>query len=99
MFKHLQNLDGGQLRNGILLNAAEVNGFDVMITADQNLQYQQNLKTRKIALVVIGSNRWPYVQQHLPAIRTAVEASGPSTYIFIEVPLSPKPKPKLQGQS
>ena len=37
-------------------------GFNVIITADQNIKYQQNLSGRKIAMVVLGSNRWPHVR-------------------------------------
>ncbi len=84
-----------QLKNGILLKTAEKAGFDVMITADQNIRYQQNLIERKIALVVLGSNRWPYVQEHLSEIVRAVEAARTGSYIFIEVPLPPKPERSL----
>ena len=49
------NRGWGELKNGILLKTAEVNGFDAMVTADQNIAYQQNLKERTIALVVLGS--------------------------------------------
>jgi hypothetical protein len=45
------------LANGDLLRVAEEAGFDLLLTADQNLVYQQNLKGRKIALVILGGNR------------------------------------------
>jgi hypothetical protein len=45
-----------QLENGELLKAAEETAFDVMVTSDQNILYQQNLKGRGLALVVLGSN-------------------------------------------
>lgn len=48
-----------QLENGELLAAAEAAGFDAMLTADQNIRYQQNLTGRRLALIVIGSNIWP----------------------------------------
>jgi hypothetical protein len=48
-----------QLENGELLRVAEESGFDVMVTSDQNIRYQQNLTGRKLALVVLGSNIWP----------------------------------------
>jgi len=48
-----------QLENGELLEAGEAAGFDVMITSDQSIVYQQNLTGRKLALVVLGSNIWP----------------------------------------
>ena len=47
------------LKNGALLNAAEKAGFDLFITADQELSYQQNLTGRKMALVVLSTNNWP----------------------------------------
>jgi len=84
-------LGWGRLENGDLLSAAEKAGMDVMVTADQNICYQQNLAARKIALVVIGSNRWPYLRGHLPEIVEAVNDARSGIYAFIEVPLPPKP--------
>jgi hypothetical protein len=55
-------LGWGGLENGDLLSAAEAASMDVMVKADQNIRYQQNLLDRKIALVVLGSNRWPYLR-------------------------------------
>ena len=46
------------LRNGELLDAAEAAGFQVFITTDRNLRYQQNLTNRKIAVVILGKGRW-----------------------------------------
>ncbi len=46
-----------QLKNGELLDAAEQAGYDVLITPDQNIRYQQDLAGRKIALVVLGEGR------------------------------------------
>jgi hypothetical protein len=51
-----------QLENGELLKVAEQAAFDVMVTSDQNIQYQQNLTGRTLALVVLGSNIWPVVR-------------------------------------
>ena len=42
-----------RLKNGELLGAAEANGFEVLVTTDSNLKYQQNLKSRRIAVVVL----------------------------------------------
>lgn len=42
--------------NGELLKAAEENGFEVMVTADQSLEYQQDLRGRKLALIVLGTS-------------------------------------------
>ena len=81
-----------QLENGKLLEVAEQSGFDVMVTSDQNIRYQQNLAGRKLALVVLGSNIWPVVQKHGAAIIASVDASTPGSYAFIEMPLPPKPR-------
>lgn len=80
-----------QLENGELLNAAEMAAFDVMVTADQNIKYQQNLAGRKLALVVLGSNIWPVVCQCGATIAAKVAAATPESYDFIEMPLPPKP--------
>jgi hypothetical protein len=80
-----------ELKNGALLKAAETAGFDLMITADQNIQYQQNLKERRIALILLGANRWTYVRAHLLEIIAAVDSAVTGSFAFIEVPLPPKP--------
>ncbi len=76
-----------RLENGELLEAAQESGFDVMVTADQNIKYQQNLKGRRLSLVVLGSNIWPIVREHRAAILAKVEAATPGSYEFIEMPL------------
>src|SRR3990172_4712828 len=45
--------------NGELLTAAEAAGFEVLVTTDKNLRYQQNLTGRKIGVVVLGNAQWP----------------------------------------
>jgi hypothetical protein len=50
------------LKNGPLLEAAEESGFDLFITADQELSYQQNLRDRKIAIVVLSTNNWDFIK-------------------------------------
>src|SRR3974377_854311 len=47
--------------NGELLKAAEAAGFDVLVTPDMNMRYQQNLTVRTIALVAPGNPRRPVV--------------------------------------
>jgi predicted nuclease of predicted toxin-antitoxin system len=81
-----------QLENGELLKVTEQSDFDVMVTSDQNIRYQQNLTGRKLALVVLGSNIWPVVQQHGAAITAAVDAATAGSYGFIEMLLPPKPR-------
>ena len=81
-----------QLENGELLRMAEEAGFDVMVTSDQNIVYQQKLSGRKLALVVLGSNIWPVVRQHSAEIMARVDGATPGSDDFIEMPLPPKPR-------
>ena len=72
--------------NGELLRVAEESGFDVLVTNDKNLIYQQNLKERKIAIVVLGRNRWSIVKRVVPQIVAAVDAALPGSYTVVDVP-------------
>ncbi len=74
------------LNNGELLEAAERAGFDVVVTADKNMRYQQNLEGRKMALVVLGTPQWPIVKLHLEKIAAAVNAATAGGYIEVELP-------------
>jgi hypothetical protein len=76
------------LRNGELLEVAEKAGFNVLLTTDKNLAYQQNLKNRAIAIVVLDQSSWPVVRQHIERIKTAVDAAKPGSYTVVEIPLS-----------
>jgi predicted nuclease of predicted toxin-antitoxin system len=58
--------------------------FDVLLLADKNLRYQQNLLNRKIALVELPTNRWPVLRQIAPLIVRAVELAKPSSYTVVE---------------
>ena len=62
-----------EVRNGNLLDNAEREGYEIMITADQSMRYQQNMANRQIAVIVLLSNRWPRVQLMIEDIRTALE--------------------------
>ena len=57
-----------EARNGELLRNAEESGFDVLVTADKNIRYQQNLAGRRIALVILTQLRWGLVKRRLPQI-------------------------------
>jgi hypothetical protein len=81
-----------QLENGLLLKAAEDSGFDVLVTSDQNIRYQQNLTGRKLALVVLGSNIWPIVRDYGTEITAAIGIAVEGSYRFIEMPLPHRPR-------
>ena len=68
------------MKNGQLIMAAEAENFDLMITADRNLAYQQNLTGRRLALVILPSGQWPVLRIHLAAIVRAVDAARPGTF-------------------
>ena len=74
-----------QIENGALLNQAEELGFAVIVTADQNIRYQQKLSGRSIALVVLGSNIWPIVRSHAAVIAEYVGKVEPGTMVFVEM--------------
>ena len=75
------------LRNGELLDAAEAAGFDLFLTTDRNLRYQQNLANRQIAIVVLGKGRWRLIRTRLAEIVAAVEAATPGSYAEVEIPV------------
>ncbi len=78
--------DWDTLANGELLRVAEEAGFDVLLTTDKSLVYQQNLKGRKIAIVALGRNRWSIVKRVVSQIVAAVNASTPGSYAIVNVP-------------
>jgi hypothetical protein len=73
------------LTNGNLLAEAERAGFDVLLTADKNMRYQQNLARRRIALVVLSTPQWPLVRLHMERIAAAVNAATPGSYTEVEI--------------
>jgi hypothetical protein len=75
-----------ELKNGELLKAAEEAGFEVFLTPDKNIRYQQNLTLRTIALVVLGNPQWPALRQHVDRVVGAVNAARPGTYVEVEIP-------------
>jgi hypothetical protein len=74
------------LSNGELLTEAERAGFDVFLTADKNIRYQQNLAARRIAVVVLGTPQWPLVRLHTAKVAAAVNAAVPGSYVEVQIP-------------
>jgi hypothetical protein len=67
------------LSNGDLLDASE-KSFDLLMTTDQNLKYQQNLAGRRLAILVLPTTSWPIIQRHIPEIVGAVSTIAPGEY-------------------
>lgn len=77
-----------ELENGQLIQKAEEAGYDLLLSTDKNIRYQQNLVGRRIALVILGNSQWPDVQPHLVRIADAVNAATPGSYTEVEIPFS-----------
>jgi hypothetical protein len=75
-----------ELLNGDLIAAAEAAGFEVFVTTDRNLKYQQNLTGRRLAIVVLLTTSWPRIRQALPVVVAAIDAATSGTYCEVEVP-------------
>jgi hypothetical protein len=74
------------LKNGEFIQQAEVAGYELLITTDQNLKYQQNLAVRKIAILVLSTTSWPRIERAAEQINQAIQAATPGSYIEFAVP-------------
>ena len=74
------------LTNGQLLAEAERAGFEILLTTDKNLRYQQNLAGRSIAIIVLSTTSWPRIQRAIAAITKAIETATPGGVQEVEVP-------------
>ena len=75
-----------RLVNGELLKAAETARFEVLVTTDKNMVSQQNLKSRSIAIVVLGNSQWRIVQRYVRKIAACVNAATPGSYAEVHIP-------------
>jgi hypothetical protein len=76
-----------RLSNGALLTAAEQAGFELLLTTDKNIRYQQNLTGRTIAILVLGTSQWPVLRLHVQRIADAVNAVTPGSYTEVSIPV------------
>lgn len=74
-----------EISNGNLLSKAEQDGYELLITTDRNLRYEQNLNNRSITIAVLMTTSWPRIKQQTDRIQAIVDASQPGTYQ--EIPL------------
>jgi hypothetical protein len=81
-----RDLGWDRLSNGDLLDAAEAAGFEVFVTADKNLRYQQNLAARKLAIVVIGNAQWRVLRLYVALVVGAVDAATAGSYAEVDIP-------------
>ena len=73
------------LNNGDLLEQAEKDNYEVFVTADQSIKYQQNLARRRIAILLLTDNLWPNVRQKAAEVHTAIDQIKPGEYQELEI--------------
>jgi hypothetical protein len=97
---HASDLGWETLSNGVLIAAAEAEGFSILITGDKNLRFQQNLAARALTVIVISDIHWTTVQANLDLVISAIDNASPSTVSLVEFPRrrlrrrpAPRPEP------
>jgi hypothetical protein len=63
---------------------AERNGFEVLVTGDQSIEYQQDLTNRAIAIIVLTRYNWPQVKPHIARIASAIDSASRGSYRVID---------------
>jgi predicted nuclease of predicted toxin-antitoxin system len=73
------------MSNGELLTLAERSGWQILLTMDQGMPYQQNLEGRRISIIVIRakSNRLADLLPHVPTILNSLRSIKPSEAVKI----------------
>jgi len=69
------------LRKSELLAAAEKDGYHLLVTTDQNLKYQQNLRNKKLAVLVLRSSSWLRLKAHAEKITQTIKTIKIGEYI------------------
>ena len=83
----MYELGWSTLKNGELLQCAEQEGFEVLMTTDHNLKYQQNLESRRIAIIVLSTTSWPRIRAAMAQVIVAVEAvMAGNKYVEVSIP-------------
>lgn len=80
----VQEMGWAGVKNGELLTLAE-SQFEIFITTDKNLRYQQNLSQRRLAVVLLPSNRVPAVEASISALEAAL--ANINIGDFVEIPM------------
>lgn len=83
--------DWDRLKNGDLINAAESAAFDLLITTDRNMQYQQHLEGRRIAVMVLSCQQWPELRPHVHLVVEALHRVKPGTLVTVMIPSGKSP--------
>jgi hypothetical protein len=81
------------LNNGELLQAAEDNGVEVLLTGDQTLKREQNLAGRRLAVVALSAIQLPIIRNNLPAIVAAIDRAVPGSFQIVDCGTFSRRKP------
>lgn len=84
-FTTAQEKGWGSFKNGRLLALAEPE-FDLFLTCDRNLEYQQNLKGRKIGILLLSTNHWPTLKGQVPLVQAALDRARTGEFLPVEIP-------------
>jgi predicted nuclease of predicted toxin-antitoxin system len=79
------HLGWGELSNGKLLNAAQSAGFEVMMTVDKNLRYQQNLEDRQIGILVLPTQKIGVLKGILSELKAAIDLLAAGGYLELKI--------------
>ena len=74
------------LSNGDLLVRAELDGFDLLVVADKNMRYQQDLSVRHPAVLELWTNHRPTLEREFSYIRAVAERMAPRQYLQLSAP-------------
>ena len=75
------------MSNGDLLDIAESEGYDLLITTDRNMRHQQNHAGRRLAVIALLSGAWPYARSRIEEIRAAVAEVQPGELREVHIPM------------
>jgi hypothetical protein len=95
--KTVPELGWAGVSNGRLLDLVEQAGFDLLVTADANIKFQNRLSGRRIAMAVLTSNRWRTIREHADQLRKVVAAINEGDYAVVKLtrpPLRRRPFPR-----
>ncbi|MBI2437916.1 MAG: hypothetical protein HYV36_03785 [Lentisphaerae bacterium] len=73
------------LQNGDLLDQAEADGYQALVTTDRNLKHQQNLVSRSIRILVLTTTSWPRISKKAQQVREALESLDEGGYMEVDI--------------
>jgi predicted nuclease of predicted toxin-antitoxin system len=81
----VRHLGWNGLKNGELLSTADAAGYDVFVTGDKNLSYQQNIEARRIAVVVLSAQKIDQIKPYITKIVEAIDEAKEGSFRFVKL--------------